>query len=241
MDASRRSTALNAYVAGLGPTKRVVLYDTLIDDAERPELESVVAHELGHVAHSDIPRGIAFAALVTPLGPAARPRAVGRAGAPRRRGARLARGGPRAVPGDRGDRFARQRPGQPALAQGRGQRRRVRAADHRRPARADRAADAGWRSATSPTRIRPRSPRSCSAPIRRRSSGSARRWRGSGASARLSGSSPSRAQRAVRARPSSSSTSARQPSSSAARPDAIAIRCTSPGAGGAISGSNSAS
>ena len=68
VDASRRSTSLNAYVAGLGPTKRVVLYDNLIEDADRPELESVVAHELGHAAHSDIPRGIAFAALVTPLG-----------------------------------------------------------------------------------------------------------------------------------------------------------------------------
>lgn len=68
VDASRRSTALNAYVAGLGPTKRVVLYDTLIDETEPPELESVVAHELAHVAHSDIPRGILFAAFVTPLG-----------------------------------------------------------------------------------------------------------------------------------------------------------------------------
>ena len=68
IDASRRSTALNAYVAGLGPTKRVVLYDTLIEDAAQPELESVVAHELAHAAHSDIVRGIAFAALITPLG-----------------------------------------------------------------------------------------------------------------------------------------------------------------------------
>jgi STE24 endopeptidase len=68
VDASRRSTALNAYVAGIGPTKRVVLYDTLIEDAHGGELNSVVAHELGHVAHSDIPRGIAFVALVTPLG-----------------------------------------------------------------------------------------------------------------------------------------------------------------------------
>jgi STE24 endopeptidase len=68
VDASRRSTALNAYVAGLGPTKRVVLFDTLIDGATKPELRSVVAHELGHEAHSDIPRGILFAALVTPLG-----------------------------------------------------------------------------------------------------------------------------------------------------------------------------
>ena len=68
VDASRRSTVLNAYVAGIGLTKRVVLYDTLIDGTSEPELESVVAHELAHVAHSDIPRGILFAAIVTPLG-----------------------------------------------------------------------------------------------------------------------------------------------------------------------------
>jgi STE24 endopeptidase len=68
VDASRRVTTLNAYVNGLGPTKRVVLYDNLIDRAERPELRSVVAHELGHVAHDDIPRGIAYVALVAPLG-----------------------------------------------------------------------------------------------------------------------------------------------------------------------------
>jgi STE24 endopeptidase len=67
VDASRRSTALNAYVDGLGPTKRVVLYDNLIDDTTRPELNSVVAHELGHVAHDDILRGIGFVALVAPL------------------------------------------------------------------------------------------------------------------------------------------------------------------------------
>ncbi len=68
VDASRRGTTLNAYVAGLGPSKRVVLYDTLIEGTSEDELRSVVAHELAHVAHSDIPRGIFFAALVTPLG-----------------------------------------------------------------------------------------------------------------------------------------------------------------------------
>lgn len=68
VDASRRSSALNAYVGGLGPTKRVVLYDNLIDEADLPELRSVVAHELGHVAASDIPRGITFVAIVAPLG-----------------------------------------------------------------------------------------------------------------------------------------------------------------------------
>lgn len=68
VDASRRVTSLNAYVDGLGPTKRVVLYDNLLDRAERRELNSVVAHELGHVAHHDLPRGIAYIALVAPLG-----------------------------------------------------------------------------------------------------------------------------------------------------------------------------
>ncbi|MGI9020274.1 MAG: M48 family metalloprotease [Solirubrobacterales bacterium] len=68
VDASRRSTALNAYVGGLGPTKRVVLYDNLIEAAERPELRSVVAHELGHVDNDDILRGLAFVALIAPLG-----------------------------------------------------------------------------------------------------------------------------------------------------------------------------
>ncbi len=68
VDASRRVTSLNAYVDGLGPTKRVVLYDNLLNDAQRPELNSVVAHELGHVAHSDLPRGIVYIAIVAPFG-----------------------------------------------------------------------------------------------------------------------------------------------------------------------------
>jgi STE24 endopeptidase len=68
VDASRRVTTLNAYVDGIGPTKRVVLYDNLLDRAEREELGSVVAHELGHVAHDDLPRGILYIAVVAPLG-----------------------------------------------------------------------------------------------------------------------------------------------------------------------------
>jgi STE24 endopeptidase len=68
VDASRRSTTLNAYVSGLGPTKRVVLYDTLLEEAERPALRSVVAHELAHVEHRDIPRGILWTAIVAPFG-----------------------------------------------------------------------------------------------------------------------------------------------------------------------------
>ncbi len=66
VDASRRTTAANAYVTGLGPTKRVVLYDTLLDRYSRDEVRLVVAHELGHVRHRDVPRNVAYAALVAP-------------------------------------------------------------------------------------------------------------------------------------------------------------------------------
>ena len=66
VDASRRTTAANAYVSGLGPTKRVVLFDTLLDRYSRDEIRLVVAHELGHVRHRDVSRNIAFAALVAP-------------------------------------------------------------------------------------------------------------------------------------------------------------------------------
>jgi STE24 endopeptidase len=67
VDASRRSTALNAYVDGIGKTKRVVLYDNLIDDTDDAELRSIVAHELGHVHGRDVPRGMLWVALVAPL------------------------------------------------------------------------------------------------------------------------------------------------------------------------------
>jgi STE24 endopeptidase len=68
VDASRRTTAANAYVGGLGPTKRVVLYDNLLENFPRDEVESVVAHELGHVKNDDVPRGLLWLALVAPAG-----------------------------------------------------------------------------------------------------------------------------------------------------------------------------
>jgi STE24 endopeptidase len=68
VDASRRTTAANAYVNGLGHTKRVVLYDTLIDRFSPDQVRSVVAHELGHVKHRDVPRGLLWLALVAPAG-----------------------------------------------------------------------------------------------------------------------------------------------------------------------------
>ena len=53
-DASRRTTTLNAYVSGFGSTRRVVLYDNLVNDVPREEVLSVVAHELGHAKHDDV-------------------------------------------------------------------------------------------------------------------------------------------------------------------------------------------
>jgi STE24 endopeptidase len=64
IDASRRTTGANAYVGGLGATKRVVLYDNLIEDFPRDQLRSVLAHELGHVRHRDVPRGLLWLAIV---------------------------------------------------------------------------------------------------------------------------------------------------------------------------------
>ncbi|GAC1318978.1 MAG: M48 family metallopeptidase [Thermoleophilaceae bacterium] len=66
IDASRRTSAVNAYVNGLGRTKRVVLYDTLLDDFSEAEVRSVVAHELAHVRYRDVQRSILWLALVAP-------------------------------------------------------------------------------------------------------------------------------------------------------------------------------
>jgi STE24 endopeptidase len=68
VNASRRVRSLNAYVDGIGPTKRVVLFDNLLRRTNRPELKSIVAHELGHVKHDDVLRGLAFLVIVAPLG-----------------------------------------------------------------------------------------------------------------------------------------------------------------------------
>ena len=68
VDASRRTSAANAYVNGLGHSKRVVLYDNLIDRFPHDEVRIVVAHELSHQKHNDLLRGLAWLALVAPAG-----------------------------------------------------------------------------------------------------------------------------------------------------------------------------
>ncbi len=53
MDASRRSTKANAYFAGFGRMKTIVLYDTLVETMTPDEIVAVFAHELGHGLHKD--------------------------------------------------------------------------------------------------------------------------------------------------------------------------------------------
>lgn len=61
-DASRRTTTLNAYVSGLGDTRRVVVYDNLLTSAPRDEVLLVIAHELGHTRDHDVAVGTTLAA-----------------------------------------------------------------------------------------------------------------------------------------------------------------------------------
>jgi len=54
MDGSRRSAHGNAYFTGFGPAKRVVFFDTLLERLNGPEVEAVLAHELGHFKHKHV-------------------------------------------------------------------------------------------------------------------------------------------------------------------------------------------
>lgn len=62
-DASRRTTAVNAYVSGFGSSRRIVLYDTLLEQATPAEIELITAHELGHAAEDDVLAGTLLGAL----------------------------------------------------------------------------------------------------------------------------------------------------------------------------------
>ena len=68
MDLSRRTPSANAFVTGLGSTRRIVLGDTLISEFTIDEIEAVMAHELGHQVHNDIPIGIVLESLTTLVG-----------------------------------------------------------------------------------------------------------------------------------------------------------------------------
>lgn len=62
-DASKRTTAVNAYVSGFGSTRRLVVYDTLLKDTPPAQVRLVVAHELGHAAEDDVLHGTVIGVL----------------------------------------------------------------------------------------------------------------------------------------------------------------------------------
>jgi len=67
-DMSQRTKAANAALTGIGSTRRIILGDTLLAEFTPDEVESVIAHELGHQVHRDIPTGIVFSSLITLIG-----------------------------------------------------------------------------------------------------------------------------------------------------------------------------
>jgi STE24 endopeptidase len=68
IDLSTRTTAANAALMGLGNTRRIVLGDTLMAEYDADEIETILAHELGHHVHGDIWRGIAVQTALTLTG-----------------------------------------------------------------------------------------------------------------------------------------------------------------------------
>ncbi len=67
-DMSRRTKSANAALTGLGATRRIILGDTLLNEFTTDEIETVLAHELGHHVHRDIPTGIVLETVITLVG-----------------------------------------------------------------------------------------------------------------------------------------------------------------------------
>jgi STE24 endopeptidase len=68
MDAGKRSRHSNAYFTGLGKTKRIVLFDTLITSHSHEEIVAILAHEIGHWKRQHVFKNLLFASLVSFLG-----------------------------------------------------------------------------------------------------------------------------------------------------------------------------
>ncbi len=68
MDGSQRSSHGNAYFTGFGANKRIVFFDTLLDDLEDEEIEAVLAHELGHFKCKHVIKNIVVMAILSLLG-----------------------------------------------------------------------------------------------------------------------------------------------------------------------------
>lgn len=68
MDGSRRSSHGNAYFTGLGKSKRIVFFDTLIESLQTKQIIAILAHELGHFKHKHIIKGMLLSAILSLLG-----------------------------------------------------------------------------------------------------------------------------------------------------------------------------
>ena len=67
-DMSKRTKQANAGLTGLGNTRRIIIGDTLLNEFSLEEIETVMAHELGHQVNKDIPLGIVFGSVITMVG-----------------------------------------------------------------------------------------------------------------------------------------------------------------------------
>jgi len=67
MDGSKRSSKANAYFSGLGPRKRIVLFDSLIEDLDEEEVVAVLAHEVGHYKKKHTTSGLILGTIQTAL------------------------------------------------------------------------------------------------------------------------------------------------------------------------------
>ncbi|HKO57035.1 MAG TPA: M48 family metallopeptidase [Thermoanaerobaculia bacterium] len=65
VNASKQTTTMNAYVTGIGPTKRIVLYDTLLAKMDDDEIVSTMGHEMGHYVLNHIWKGLAFSIFIS--------------------------------------------------------------------------------------------------------------------------------------------------------------------------------
>jgi STE24 endopeptidase len=68
MDGSRRSAHSNAFFTGFGGFRRIVMFDTLIEQLSEPELEAVLAHEIGHYKKRHITRMLALSFFMVLVG-----------------------------------------------------------------------------------------------------------------------------------------------------------------------------
>jgi Zn-dependent protease with chaperone function len=68
MDGSKRSRHSNAFFTGFGRFRKIVLFDTLVQQLSESELEAVLAHEIGHFKKKHIPKMLVFSALSSLVG-----------------------------------------------------------------------------------------------------------------------------------------------------------------------------